>query len=131
MSPPPSPTGTVLVIEDDADTRETLCEFLEGQGFTALCAGDGDAALRLLKGLPGNVYRPCAILLDLKMPGMDGWAFLRELRTNHYLKNIPVFVVSGADEESIPRDVAGRFEKPVDHDALLAAVTALCGPAGS
>jgi CheY-like chemotaxis protein len=109
-----------------ADTRETLCELLAAQGFAPLSAKDGGAALALLLVLPYDEHRPDAILLDLRMPRVDGWAFLQELRANRYLREIPVLVITAADDERVPADTAGRFKKPVDRAARLTAVSPLC-----
>src|SRR5262245_43168184 len=112
---------TVLVIEDDHDIREALCEALEARGFTALSAMNGREGIELLRHLPPNTYRPSVILLDLMMPVVNGWDFLAQLRQNYFLRNIPVIVVSATDEQRAPSEIAGFLKKPFDFEALLAA----------
>ena len=68
----PDPNGlepTILVVDDDADVRESLSEFLELHGYEVVAAADGMEALDRLQ-----TVSPCAVLLDVKMPGMDGVA---------------------------------------------------------
>ena len=71
----PHKEGTVLVIDDDADARERLRRILRREGWRVVEAGNGAEALERLEGAP-----PSLILLDLMMPVMDGFAFLRQLR---------------------------------------------------
>jgi CheY-like chemotaxis protein len=64
---------SVLLAEDDSDTRESLVAFLEHAGSNVLAVSHGRDALAALRG----GFRPCVILLDLAMPDMDGWQFRR------------------------------------------------------
>jgi CheY-like chemotaxis protein len=82
----------ILVVEDDRDLRSSLCEALELEGYVAVCAENGEAALRHL----ATGARPCVILLDLMMPVMDGWTFRRELQKDPSLAAIPVIVMTAA-----------------------------------
>jgi len=82
---------TVLIVDDDADTRETIAELLGLNGHAHFEAADGRQALEWLSG---QEVPPCIILLDLRMPVMDGWDFLETLRTHPGWSNIPVIVVS-------------------------------------
>lgn len=82
----------ILVVEDDKDLRETLSEALELEGYVAVCAENGEAALRYLR----SGARPCLILLDLMMPVMDGWTFRQELLKDEALASIPVIVMTAA-----------------------------------
>lgn len=115
---------TVLVVDDDADVRAMLNHLLSFAGFAVVeAANGGDALVALVK------YRPALILLDLKMPGVDGAQFRDAQRRlqDHELANIPILVVSGADNASeLARTLgaAGLFEKPLDPDRLLTAVQA-------
>lgn len=114
---------TVFVVEDDTDTREMLCRFLELEGYHVESAPNGKLALeRLNAGAPA-----CVILLDLMMPVMDGWQFRREQVTSSALAHIPVIVVSAAGRERIEHiDANAVLSKPVDLDELLARVTQYC-----
>lgn len=89
--------ATVLVVDDDESLRATVGEFLADEGHGALLAADGAAALALLRaqGAP----RPDLILLDLSMPGMDGWRFREEQAADPELRSIPVILVT-ADRRS-------------------------------
>jgi CheY-like chemotaxis protein len=85
-------TAPVLVVEDDADTREMLQRMLEREGFTVTEAADGRAGLDRVAE-----KRPSLILLDLLMPQMNGFEFLAELQTRPEWRSIPVVVVTAKD----------------------------------
>jgi CheY-like chemotaxis protein len=93
-----SGAGDVLVVDDDADTRELLRRALEHEGMTVREAADGrDALARVAERKPGLV------LLDLMMPVMDGFEFLRQLRAAETDGRVPVIVLTAkvlTDEES-------------------------------
>jgi CheY-like chemotaxis protein len=82
----------VLVVEDEAATRELLRRVLEGEGWTVAEAENGRAALERVAE-----ERPALILLDLMMPEMDGFAFMDELRRREGWGTIPVVVVTAKD----------------------------------
>jgi|SRR5215471_10207069 len=82
----------VLVIDDDRNVAEALMEVLESEGYEVQTADNGRSALNQLRG----GLRPCAILLDLMMPVMDGWDFRHEQMRDADLKEIPVVVISAA-----------------------------------
>jgi CheY-like chemotaxis protein len=88
------PQGHILIVEDDKDLRDTLCDALELEGYVAVCVENGQAALRHLS----TGARPCMILLDLMMPVMDGWTFRRELMKDDSLAAIPVIVMTAAPQ---------------------------------
>ncbi len=93
MTDAPSYTDEhILVVEDDRDLRDSLCEALELEGYVAVCAENGQAALRHL----ATGARPCLILLDLMMPVMDGWTFREEMMKDASLATIPVIVMTAA-----------------------------------
>jgi serine/threonine protein kinase len=98
--------GTVLIVDDDPLIQTTLTLVLEGQGFTVRLAGDGQEALHVLRQEP----LPQLILLDLKMPGMDGFEFLRERQGDAALAAVPVVVLSG-----LRPDIAGQIVGAVDY----------------
>lgn len=113
----------VMVVEDDRDTREMLCRFLQLEGYGVETAANGRQALdRLTSGVEA-----CVIVLDLMMPVMDGWQFRQEQVRHADLAKIPVIVVSAAGRERIARiDANEVLSKPVDLDELLARVSAYC-----
>lgn len=122
---------TVLIVEDNADIRETLRDVLELSGYAVATASHGgEACTRLAAGAPG------LIVLDLMMPVMDGWQFLEHLRADPdpATAATPVVVVSGVvdsiDSERLQHGHACEvLAKPVDIDALLRVVAARCRPA--
>ena len=88
------PSGaSILVVEDDLPTREALCRSLASMGYAADAAVDGRSGLGWLAAHPA----PSLILLDLMMPGMDGFEFLRELRQRPALVDVPVIVVTAKE----------------------------------
>ena len=115
----------VLVVEDDELTREVVTLMLEGQGYAVQEAGDGQEALDRLREGP----RPGCILLDLRMPRMDGRQFRSRQRQDPALAGVPVVVVSAEPElaaEAASLGAAGYLQKPVRAEALLAAVRRHC-----
>lgn len=111
------PKKLVLVVEDDAEVRETLCEFLEGEGYEIDSAADGAEALAR-----AHIMRPDAIVLDLMMPVMDGVQLMEALSDEPTLADIPIFVVSGHAEDAPDGKGVSVFAKPVDVGALLLAL---------
>jgi CheY-like chemotaxis protein len=115
------PVKTILVVEDDATLRETLQGALQERGYKVEVAEEGEAALAWLRREP----RPALILLDLMMPGLDGWDFLARRRIDPSLPAIPVVVISGQllgpERDSVlPAD--GFVKKPIDMEELLSEV---------
>lgn len=112
----------ILVVEDDADIRDSLVEALQSEGYEASGTEDGDAALRLLRS---GAKRPALILLDIMMPRMDGVAFCEALRADTAFASIPVVVIS-ADAHLANRATqmraAGFLRKPVRLADLFATV---------
>ena len=105
----------VLIVEDDADTREMLGRFLELEGFEVETAANGRQALDCLEA--GS--KACVIVLDLMMPVMDGWQFRREQCRRDGLARIPVIVVSAAGRDRISQiDADAYLSKPVDLEEL-------------
>ena len=116
--------ASILIVEDDADTREMLERFLQLEGFDVRTAANGQLALEALEADSS----PSVILLDLMMPVMNGWQF-REAQAGHpKLSRIPVIVVTAAGaRDDIPViEADGWLSKPVDVDRLLAAIEPLC-----
>jgi CheY-like chemotaxis protein len=116
----------VLVVEDHADTRHMVEEYLTFQGIPTIGAVNGLEGLSALRE-----HRPCLILLDLSMPVMDGWRFREEQRRlpNAELAGVPVMVLSAlTDCEAIGRAL-GAIEvipKPIDFERLLRVVRDFC-----
>lgn len=115
---------SVMIVEDDRDTREMLARFLELEGFEVREAANGQIALEALH----ETTSTCVILLDLMMPVMNGWQFRRAQVNDPEIANIPVVVVTAAGaREQIPAiDADGWLSKPVDFDRLLETIDPLC-----
>jgi CheY-like chemotaxis protein len=109
--------GRVLIVDDDARAAELLRTYLISAGYAVATATTGSDGLRAAR-----TWRPDAILLDVVMPGIDGWDVIRELKDDQALRDIPVFFASIIDDRraGIALGAADYFVKPVDHDALLA-----------
>jgi CheY-like chemotaxis protein len=115
---------SVLIVEDDDAIRETMRVVLEMEGYTVYAANDGKEGIEVLSGMP----RPCLILLDLMMPVMDGWAFVKALRHDVALATIPVVVVTAFSERAHDIKAEAIVKKPIDMDHLYKLVRDFCGP---
>ena len=109
-----SQCGTVLVVEDDDDIRESLKDGLENEGFAVDVARNGKEALNLLR----SKESPCLVLLDMMMPVMDGRGFLDEILKDTTLSKIPICVVSATATRLDITGAIGFLKKPVDLDVV-------------
>ena len=121
----------VLVVDDDEDLLATVRTMLEqARGYQVETAASGFAA-----GLAVARFRPDVLLLDIRMPGMDGFEVVRELRAQRPGRALPVVACTGyADPETearIRREFDGLLEKPIDLDVLLDTVAAVLAPGGA
>jgi CheY-like chemotaxis protein len=111
----------VLVIDDDDDVRESLVDVIQEAGRRAFGAGSAVAALGLLETLP----RPCLILLDIMMPGMNGFEFIELIQQRPDAVDFPILVISATS--SVERAkyytaVLGALRKPIGLHDLRAAL---------
>ena len=83
--------ATVLVVDDDADSRLIYSEYLRAHGWLAFTASDGRSAIDKIEDL-----RPDAIVLDLLMPRVDGWTVLKRLRESSWTARVPVVVLTAS-----------------------------------
>jgi len=122
---------TVLVVDDD----EALCDVLERrlskQGFEAITADSGEAGLAAVRS-----RRPALVLLDLRLPDMDGFDICQELADSPATCNIPVIILSGMERPDIIRRsrAAGCYyfiHKPYDPNVLLVLIRQAISEAGS
>ncbi|WP_242335366.1 MULTISPECIES: response regulator [Anaeromyxobacter] len=109
----------VLVVDDDPDILDAICDILEGEGYRVARARHGVEALERVEA-----EKPAIILLDLMMPVMDGLAFAQALRERPGRAEIPIVVISadGNPQRAASVGAAGYLAKPFDIDALLAQV---------
>jgi CheY-like chemotaxis protein len=108
-------SAVILVIEDDADIRESLQQVLELEGYSVRTASNGREGLEALHA----DGRPALILLDLMMPVMNGWEFLEAQRGAGELSSVPVVIVSAAHDLTRATSAVATIKKPVDLDVLL------------
>jgi CheY-like chemotaxis protein len=113
-------TPHVLIIEDDDGSRRALTNVLEDRGYTVAGVGSAEEALDLLAG----ALRPKLIVLDLMLPGQEGWDFRNAQKKNPHIAHIPVIGVSAVGKLV---DVEYSFRKPLDYDRFLAAVEEYIG----
>lgn len=117
-------TCHILVVDDDMLARMEAAQCAKLHGHTVTMADGGAKALELLRSEAFDL-----VLLDLMMPEVDGFEVLRQMQADEKLREIPVLVVSGAEEtESVARCIemgaAGHLAKPVDPELLAARVSA-------
>ncbi len=112
----------VLVVDDDPDILDAICDILDGEGYRVARARHGIEALDQIAQ-----ERPSVILLDLMMPVMDGLAFAQALRSHDALGAIPIVVISadGNPQKAAAVGARGFLAKPFDIDALLTQVAAM------
>jgi CheY-like chemotaxis protein len=122
----PPASRRVLLIEDDFLLRELVTMTLAGEGYMVATARDGEDAFQRLR----HYERPHLILLDLMMPGMDGWCFRRRQKEDPELARIPVVVISAVadvEENASSLGASGYLQKPVETGQLLEVVRRCCG----
>jgi CheY-like chemotaxis protein len=122
--------GNVLIVEDDADTRELLSALLATEGFHAVSAEDGLEALHLLRTVRRRTPDvPCLVLLDLRMPRLGGPEFRRAQLGDPFVAAVPIAVMSGAsdaEERAQSLGAVATLTKPLDIDRLLDVVRTYC-----
>jgi CheY-like chemotaxis protein len=124
------PSGNVLIVEDDAQTRDMLAMLLSVEGFHTVAAEDGLEALHLLRTVRhGAPHVPCLILLDLKMPRLGGNEFRRAQLGDPTVASVPVAVMSGAadlEQRAQALGAVAAVVKPIDVAVLLDVVRRYC-----
>jgi CheY-like chemotaxis protein len=116
----PAASAPVLVVDDDRDIRDSIREILIDEGYAVACAADGQEALDYLE----RHAKVGVILLDLMMPGMDGFQFREEQAADPRLARIPVVLMSADSGVMKRRRLPGNefLRKPIDIDCLVDAV---------
>ncbi len=108
----------ILIVEDDPAFARILIDLVRRKGYRALFAGDGESGLTL-----ATEFRPTGILLDVMLPGMDGFSVIERLKATHATRHIPVHFISATEDHSRGFDLGavGFLTKPVTREALGAA----------
>jgi two-component system, OmpR family, response regulator VanR len=122
MTDPAKPT--VLVVDDDQDTRDAIAEMLEDHGFRVVRKGNGRQAEHYLS----TSVPPTLMILDLMMPDLDGWALAAFMRQGR-LPKVPLIVVTAAgDHWGYPAPPDHVLKKPLDPHRLVALVQQIARP---
>jgi CheY-like chemotaxis protein len=110
---------SVVIIDDDRASQELLTAYLVGTGVQVVRARDGTEGLGEIRR-----RRPVAVVLDILLPGIDGWAVLDELRSDETTRDVPVIIVSILDEKSrgLALGAASYLTKPVSREDLIEAL---------
>jgi signal transduction histidine kinase/CheY-like chemotaxis protein len=114
------PDASLLLVEDDEHSIDLLSLYVAEAGFDIAVARDGEQGLELARQL-----RPRGIILDIHLPGLDGWEFLARAKADPELAGVPVVIVSMVDERNrgLGLGAADYLVKPVTRDDLLRALT--------
>ena len=109
----------ILVVEDNLEMAALLCDFLEAEGYSVKHCADGESALTAFQSEGARL-----VILDIMLPGLDGFAVCRKIRKN---ANTPIIIVSAKDEkvDKLNGLILGAddyIEKPYDIDILLAKI---------
>ncbi|MEW5848810.1 MAG: response regulator [Myxococcota bacterium] len=121
-------TALVLLVEDDDDLRGLEAQLIAMAGYRVATAREGAEALQRVAQ-----EMPAVIMLDMKMPGMDGWAFAREFRARHN-HHAPIVVVTAAqDARKRAAEIAAEdvLEKPFDVETFIRTVETHAGAGAS
>ena len=120
--------NTVLIIEDEADVRNFASRVLELEGYRVLQTEDGDEGLRLTKKKQVNL-----VILDLRLPGRDGFSILGEIKSDPRLSAIPVIVFTASAgvsqrDRALSMGAADYLVKPLSAASLKEAVASILDP---
>jgi DNA-binding response OmpR family regulator len=118
--------GDVLVVEDDPDLSALLEMIIADAGYPVRAAANGALALARVEE-----RMPAVVLLDMRMPVMNGWEFAREFRARHG-RAAPIIVVTAAENARLRAaeiEADAWLEKPFELDEVLATVARFAGPA--
>ena len=116
---------TILIIEDEADIRSFIARVLQLEGYSVIEASDGTTGMGILKETPIAL-----VMLDLRLPGPDGWSILREIKRNPELAKIPVVVLTAIAEtmqrkKTLRMGAASYLIKPLSAHSLSMAITGI------
>lgn len=119
---------TILIIEDHEENRYLATFLLEKHGYAVVSASDGPAGIEL-----AATVRPSLILLDIQLPGLDGYAVARALRAQQAIRDIPIVAVTsyampGDREKALGAGCNGYIEKPINPDTFVAEIGRFLSP---
>lgn len=126
LKPVVDQADVVLVVDDDDDFREALQTIVRALGHDVVTASDGAEALAWLRGPEAP---PCVVLLDLMMPGMNGFQLRSAMTADPELAGIPVVVITGAGvlaERNAAELQADVLAKPIELPALVGTIRRYC-----
>lgn len=106
---------SILIVEDDAVFARILTDQVRAKGFKVIFAPSGEEALQV-----AETYSPDAVILDIKLPGIDGWEVLRKLKENTKTRHIPVHMMSGEGDTLFAQKqgAVGFINKPTTKEKL-------------
>ena len=113
--------NSILLVEDDRDIMSALIEALRSEGYRPEQARDGIEALKKIERLS----KPCLVLLDLLMPGMDGFTFISEIKQREMTGVVHIVVITAMSRVNL--EGIRVLAKPMDLDALFHVVDDVCG----
>jgi DNA-binding response OmpR family regulator len=115
-------SATLLVVEDDEDTRNALVDGLTEAGFNVQAARDGAQALQMMLA-----SKPHLVILDLMMPRMTGWQLLDEMKEHPSLRDVPVAIVTAAGYSGTVPGGYPVWVKPLRMERLTKSIRAYLG----
>ena len=123
----PTRVHPILIVDDDPDSRDLLRRTLEADGYSVVTASGGEEGLELARE-----HLPSLITLDVMMPGMDGWAVLKQLNAEPELESIPVLMITIVGDKDLGYTLGAteHLTKPVERSKLLKLVRKYAGPSG-
>ncbi len=118
-------TKLILIVDDSEDIRILLSDFLQEEGFNTICAGDGSAAL-----MQAQNHHPDLILMDISLPGINGWQTVQYLRNMPEFRSTPIIAVTAhATEEEAEHSLTvgcnAHVSKPFDLEEILNQIVSL------
>jgi len=120
----------ILLVEDNEMNRDMLSRRLARRGYEVVVAVDGEAGVRMAQS-----EAPAIILMDMSLPGLDGWDATRQIKADPATRGVPVIALTahamaGDREKSLGAGCDDFDTKPVDFERLLGKIQALLGGAG-
>jgi CheY-like chemotaxis protein len=119
--------ATILIVDDNTDSRELLKKLLEGEGYTILTGQNGYDGLNLTEAMSPDI-----IITDLSMPGLDGVQMIKMIRERPSCSRVPIIALTAlghrAESESLEAGADQALSKPVGVDSLIKTIEVLISP---